>query len=212
MFAAGEIVPGTAGRSTRCRTAPSRPAIPRRTTTVGKDPTFAFDTGRAVLGINAARNRRLARSSGGGRELINESLQGVQRHAPRPCGNTGAQMGGWFRKEIKSMDDMKGLKFRVGGFAGLILQRLGVVPQQIAGGDIYPALEKGTIDACRMGRSVRRREARLQQGRASTTTTPAGGKARAQARCYINQQGVGRAAASHTRRWSKPRWPSTHRG
>ncbi len=55
---------------------------------------------------------------------------------------------GWFRKEIKSMDDMKGLKFRVGGFAGLILQRLGVVPQQIAGGDIYPALEKGTIDAC----------------------------------------------------------------
>ena len=57
-------------------------------------------------------------------------------------------MGGWFRKEIKSMDDMKGLKFRVGGFAGLILQRLGVVPQQIAGGDIYPALEKGTIDAC----------------------------------------------------------------
>ena len=57
-------------------------------------------------------------------------------------------MGGWFRKEIKTMDDMKGLKFRVGGFAGLILQRLGVVPQQIAGGDIYPALEKGTIDAC----------------------------------------------------------------
>ena len=57
-------------------------------------------------------------------------------------------MGGWFRKEIKSMDDMKGLKFRVGGFAGLILRALGVVPQQIAGGDIYPALEKGTIDAC----------------------------------------------------------------
>src|SRR3989442_14668391 len=56
-------------------------------------------------------------------------------------------MGGWFSKEIKTMDDMKGLKFRVGGFAGLILQRLGVVPQQIAGGDIYPALERGTIDA-----------------------------------------------------------------
>ena len=56
-------------------------------------------------------------------------------------------MGGWFRKEIKTVDDLKGLKFRVGGFAGTILQRLGVVPQQIAGGDIYPALEKGTIDA-----------------------------------------------------------------
>jgi TRAP-type mannitol/chloroaromatic compound transport system substrate-binding protein len=56
-------------------------------------------------------------------------------------------MGGWFRKEINTLDDLKGLKFRVGGFAGMMLQRLGVVPQQIAGGDIYPALEKGTIDA-----------------------------------------------------------------
>jgi TRAP-type mannitol/chloroaromatic compound transport system substrate-binding protein len=45
------------------------------------------------------------------------------------------------------MDDLKGLKFRIGGFAGKIMQRVGVVPQQIAGGDIYPALEKGTLDA-----------------------------------------------------------------
>ena len=63
------------------------------------------------------------------------------------AGNTGAQMGGFFRKEIKTVDDLKGLKFRIGGFAGTILQRLGVVPQQLAAGDIYPALEKGTIDA-----------------------------------------------------------------
>ena len=56
-------------------------------------------------------------------------------------------MGGWFRKEIKTVDDLKGLKFRIGGFAGQVLAKLGVVPQQIAGGDIYPALEKGTIDA-----------------------------------------------------------------
>ena len=56
-------------------------------------------------------------------------------------------MGGWFRKEIKTVDDLKGLKMRIGGFAGQVLQKLGVVPQQIAGGDIYPALEKGTIDA-----------------------------------------------------------------
>ena len=55
-------------------------------------------------------------------------------------------MGGWFRKEIKTVDDLKGLKFRLGGFAGKIMQRIGVVPQQIAAGDIYPALEKGTID------------------------------------------------------------------
>lgn len=56
-------------------------------------------------------------------------------------------MGGWFRKEIKTVADMKGLKMRVGGFAGKVMERLGVVPQQLAGGDIYPALEKGTIDA-----------------------------------------------------------------
>jgi len=61
-------------------------------------------------------------------------------------GNTGCQMGGWFRKEIKSVDDFKGLKMRIGGCAGKTLQKLGLVPQQIAGGDIYPALEKGTID------------------------------------------------------------------
>ncbi|MGZ9143634.1 MAG: TRAP transporter substrate-binding protein, partial [Candidatus Binatia bacterium] len=62
-------------------------------------------------------------------------------------GNTGAQMGGWFRKEINTVDDLKGLKMRIGGWAGATLKKLGVVAQQIAGGDIYPALEKGTIDA-----------------------------------------------------------------
>ena len=56
-------------------------------------------------------------------------------------------MGGWFRKEIKTVDDFKGLKMRIGGWAGKTLAKLGAIPQQIAGGDIYPALEKGTIDA-----------------------------------------------------------------
>jgi TRAP-type mannitol/chloroaromatic compound transport system substrate-binding protein len=65
-----------------------------------------------------------------------------------PAGNTGAQMGGWFRKEIKDVSDLSGLKMRIGGFAGRVISKLGVVPQQIAGGDIYPALEKGTLDAC----------------------------------------------------------------
>ena len=56
-------------------------------------------------------------------------------------------MGGWFRKEVNTIDDLKGLKFRIGGWAGRTFQKLGSVPQQIAGGDIYPALEKGAIDA-----------------------------------------------------------------
>jgi TRAP-type mannitol/chloroaromatic compound transport system substrate-binding protein len=64
-----------------------------------------------------------------------------------PMGNTGAQMGGWYRKEIKSVADLKGLKFRVGGFGGKVAERIGVVPQNIPGGEIYQALEKGTIDA-----------------------------------------------------------------
>jgi TRAP-type mannitol/chloroaromatic compound transport system substrate-binding protein len=64
-----------------------------------------------------------------------------------PGGNTGVQMGGWFRKEINTVGDLSGLKMRVGGFAGKVLEKLGLVPQQLAGGDIYPALEKGTIDA-----------------------------------------------------------------
>jgi len=84
---------------------------------------------------------------GGGREAMNEFYKdyGVVGHM---MGGTGAQMGGWFRKEIKTVEDLKGLKFRVGGYAGQVLTKLGVVPQQIAAGDIYPALERGTIDAC----------------------------------------------------------------
>ena len=111
----------------------------------GKHPNFVFETG-LPFAHEPAPVLCLA-EFGGGHELINEFYKEYNFRS-FTFGGTGCQMGGWFRKEIKSMDDMKGLKFRVGGFAGLILQRLGVVPQQIAGGDIYPALEKGTIDAC----------------------------------------------------------------
>jgi TRAP-type mannitol/chloroaromatic compound transport system substrate-binding protein len=64
-----------------------------------------------------------------------------------PGGNTGAQMGGWYRKEIKKAADIKGMKMRIGGFAGRVLERMGGVPQNIPGGEIYTALEKGTIDS-----------------------------------------------------------------
>src|SRR5216683_414753 len=82
----------------------------------------------------------------GGNELLNEVLKNYNCIGTAAA-NTGAQMGGWFRKEIKTVDDLKGLKMRIGGFAGTIMTKIGVVPQQLAAGDIYPALEKGTIDA-----------------------------------------------------------------
>jgi len=83
---------------------------------------------------------------GGGIELMNEFYKRFNIVA-FPAGNTGAQMGGWYRKEIKEVSDLKGLKMRIGGFAGTVLAKLDVVPQQIPGGEIYSALEKGTIDA-----------------------------------------------------------------
>jgi TRAP-type mannitol/chloroaromatic compound transport system substrate-binding protein len=110
----------------------------------GKDPAFAFDCA-VPFGLNS-RQQTAWFEQGGGRELLRAFFRdyGIMNFLG---GNTGVQMGGWFRKEIKTVEDMKGLKMRVGGFAGRVLQQLGVVPQQIAGGDIYPALEKGTIDA-----------------------------------------------------------------
>src|SRR6266436_1585773 len=111
---------------------------------VGKDPTFAFDTA-IPFGLNA-RQQNAWMYYGGGLELMREFFS-AYNIIQSPAGNTGAQMGGWFRKEINTVDDLKGLKFRIGGFAGKVLAKLGVVTQQIAGGDIYPALEKGTIDA-----------------------------------------------------------------
>jgi TRAP-type mannitol/chloroaromatic compound transport system substrate-binding protein len=111
---------------------------------VGKDPSFAFGTA-IPFGLNQ-RQFDAWWFFGGGEQAFNEFLKGYNITGIL-CGNTGAQMGGWFRKEIKTVDDLKGLKFRIGGLGGAVLTKLGVVPQQIAGGDIYPALEKGTIDA-----------------------------------------------------------------
>ena len=111
---------------------------------LGKDPTFAAITS-LPFGPNA-RQLTAWQYQGGGNELCNEYLAKYNVHAI-PAGNTGAQMGGWFRKEIKTVADLQGLKFRIAGLAGEILQKLGVVPQQIAGGEVYPALERGTIDA-----------------------------------------------------------------
>ncbi|TSA11281.1 MAG: ABC transporter substrate-binding protein [Betaproteobacteria bacterium] len=109
----------------------------------GKDPTFALNCA-VPFGLNS-RQQNAWMVHGGGMELIRDFYKGYNCTL-FPCGNTGTQMGGWFRKEIKTVADLKGLKFRMGGYAGRVLTKLGVVPQQIAGGDIYPSLEKGTID------------------------------------------------------------------
>ncbi|MFZ5792618.1 MAG: TRAP transporter substrate-binding protein [Pseudomonadota bacterium] len=143
VFAAGEIVPGlqvldaVQNGTVECGHSASYYYV-------GKDPTFAFDTA-IPFGLNA-RQQNAWMYYGGGLELMREFFKDYNIRQI-PCGNTGAQMGGWFRKEINTVGDLSGLKFRIGGFAGKVLTKLGVVPQQIAGGDIYPALEKGTIDA-----------------------------------------------------------------
>ncbi len=110
----------------------------------GKDPTFAFGTA-VPFGLNN-RMQNAWMYYGGGIDLMNE-FYATQQLIGFPCGNTGAQMGGWFRKEINSLADLQGVKMRIGGFGGKVIARVGVVPQQIAGGEIYQALEKGTIDA-----------------------------------------------------------------
>ncbi|WP_207479875.1 TRAP transporter substrate-binding protein [Arenibaculum pallidiluteum] len=111
---------------------------------VGKDPTFAFDTA-VPFGLNA-RQQNAWMYEGGGMQVFREFIKDYNV-IHFPAGNTGTQMGGWFRKEIKSVADLSGVKMRIAGIAGQVMARMGAVPQQIAGGDIYPSLEKGTIDA-----------------------------------------------------------------
>ena len=110
----------------------------------GKDETFALGC-TIPFGLNS-RQMSSWMFQGNGLKLMREFYK-QYNIVNFPGGNTGVQMGGWYRKEIKSVADIKGLKFRVGGFAGRVIERMGGVPQNIPGGEIYQALEKGTIDA-----------------------------------------------------------------
>jgi TRAP-type mannitol/chloroaromatic compound transport system substrate-binding protein len=143
VFAAGEIVPGL-----QVLDAVQTGTVEMGNTALyyywGKDPAFTYGTA-LPFGLNARQMNSWFRF-GGGHELMNELLAKYNCFGTIAA-NTGAQMGGWFRKEIKSVADLSGLKFRIGGFGGSIIQRVGVVPQQLAAPDIYPALEKGTLDA-----------------------------------------------------------------
>ncbi|MGV3655427.1 MAG: TRAP transporter substrate-binding protein [Noviherbaspirillum sp.] len=111
---------------------------------IGKNTAIAFDAGMA-FGLSARQHNAWIQY-GGGLAALRELYKkyGIVNFV---CGNVGVQMGGWYRQEIKSVADLSGLKMRIGGLGGMVLEKLGVVPQQIPTADIYPALEKGTIDA-----------------------------------------------------------------
>jgi len=111
---------------------------------VGKNMALAFDT--AVPFGLTARQQNAWMYFGGGLQLTRELLK-EYNIINFPGGNTGTQMGGWFRKEIKSLKDLQGVKMRIPGIGGKVMAKLGAVPQTLAGGDIYPALERGAIDA-----------------------------------------------------------------
>jgi len=142
-FAAGEIVPGlqvldaVTNGTVECGHTYSGYYI-------GKNPALIFD-GSLPFGLTA-RQHNAWYMYGDGKRLVDE-MYDAMGVVSIPCGNTGGQSFGWFRKELKSPADFSGIKMRVAGFGGRVLSKLGVIPQQIAGGEIYPALEKGAIDA-----------------------------------------------------------------
>ncbi|MEM6463104.1 MAG: TRAP transporter substrate-binding protein [Pseudomonadota bacterium] len=108
------------------------------------DPAFAFGTG-VPFGLNQ-RMMNAWLYEGKGLELLNQFYRKYDIIG-FPAGNTGAQMGGWFRREINSLADLDGLKFRIGGFGGEIIRKIGVEPIELPAEQIYEALEQGRIDA-----------------------------------------------------------------
>ena len=143
-FAAGEIVPGL-----QVLDAVQNGTVEAGYTYmgyyIGKSPAVIFDAS-LPFGLTP-RMHNAWMSYGDGRKLMDEVYDSFGVVA-MPSGQTGGQMFGWFRKELKTPADFQGLKMRTAGFGGKVMAKLGAVPQQIAGGDIYPALERGTIDAC----------------------------------------------------------------
>ena len=170
-FAAGELVPGLQaldavqnGTVECCDTAAFY--------YVGKDPTFAF-AAAVPFGLST-RQQNAWFFQGGGLELLNEFFAGYDV-VGLPIGNTNAQMAGWFRREIKGVEDLSGLKFRVGGLAGRVVAKLGAAPQQIAPATSTPPW--------RRARSTRRSGSAPTTTRSSasrrwrpTTTIRAGGR------------------------------------
>ncbi len=110
-----------------------------------RGPVVAFSTG-LPFGLTA-RQQNAWLYEGGGLEILHAAYDSRFNIMQFPVGNSGAQMGGWFNKEINSLSDLPGLKMRIPGMAGQVMERLGVTAQMLPGGEIFQALESGAIDA-----------------------------------------------------------------
>jgi TRAP-type mannitol/chloroaromatic compound transport system substrate-binding protein len=128
---------------------------------IGKNPALAFDC-TVPFGLTA-RQYNAWLYYGGGMELLRDLFADFNI-LNLPGGNTGAQMGGWFKTGVESLDDMRGLKMRIPGLGGQVMSEMGVNTQVLPSGEIYPSLERGAIDAAEWVTKCR-----------STTTSPAGG-------------------------------------
>lgn len=143
-FSVGEIVPGGPSLLDAAEAGTVECAFTLSYYSFGKDPAYAFGT-TLPFGFDT-RGQAAWLFKGGGLKLLNEFFNARGTHG-LPVGNSTAQMGGFFRKEINRLDDLRGLKMRIPGLGGIVMSKLGVVPQQLPPGDIYPSLERGTIDA-----------------------------------------------------------------
>lgn len=144
VFGAGEIVPGGPALLDAAENGTVEIAYTLSYYSFGKDPAYAIGT-TLPFGFNTrGQNAWLFRA--GGLQLMNEFFNARGTHG-LPAGNSTSQMGGFFRKEINKLSDLSGLKMRIPGLGGVVMAKLGVIPQQLTPGDIYPALERGTIDA-----------------------------------------------------------------
>lgn len=142
--AAGELAPGT-----QVLDVVSQGAVPIGHTAsyyyVGKSPAVAFGT-TVPFGLTAQQQNAWF-YEGGGLAILQELYQEKFNVIQFPAGNTGAQMGGWFRKEINTPADLNGLKMRIPGLGGQVMAKLGVTVQVLPGGEIFQALQTGAIDA-----------------------------------------------------------------
>jgi TRAP-type mannitol/chloroaromatic compound transport system substrate-binding protein len=142
--AAGEVAPGT-----EVLNVVQEGAFPIGHTAsyyyVGKSPVTAFGTA-LPFGLNAQQQNAWL-YEGGGLQLLQEQYAKKFNVIQFPAGNTGVQMGGWFRKEINTVADLQGLKMRIPGLGGRVMTKLGVTVQTLPGGEIFQALQTGAIDA-----------------------------------------------------------------